>query len=221
MGSQKPVASESVSKMRQPNKRIALILALILVGFLQCPIVTADPEIRNTKPLGENIICFGDSLTRGFGARPAMEYPNQLAKLISRPVINAGVVGDTTADALTRLDKDVLSKSPRIVLIMLGGNDLMQGVKREVFSKNLRTIIESIKERGALVIVGGIDIRVNRRGFGAVYKKVCQETGALLIPDILENIWGNPDLMSDFIHPNSEGYKIIAQRFYRALEPYL
>ena len=207
--------------MRQLNKRIALILALILVGFLQCPIVTADPEIRTTKPLGENIICFGDSLTSGFGARPAMDYPNQLAKLISRPVINAGVVGDTTADALTRLDKDVLSKSPRIVLIMLGGNDLMQGVKREVFSKNLRTIIESIQERGALVIVGGIDIRVNRRGFGAVYKKVCQETGALLIPDILENIWGNPDLMSDFIHPNSEGYKIIAQRFYRALEPYL
>jgi len=202
-------------------KRVASVLGFVLVVFLACRAVVSSSEIRNAKPVGENIICFGDSLTRGFGARAGMDYPSQLAKIINRPVINAGVTGDTTASALTRLEEDVLSRSPRIVLIMLGGNDLMQGVKKEVFSKNLRTIIESIQKRGAMVVVGGIDIRVHRRGFGDAYKKVCQETGALLIPDILENIWENPDLMSDFIHPNSEGYKIIAQRFYRALEPYL
>ena len=207
--------------MQQFIKRIAFVLSVILIGSLQCRVVAAEPEISNSKLLGKNIICFGDSLTSGFGATSGMDYPNQLARLIDRQVINAGEVGDATASALARLEKDVLFKSPRIVLITLGGNDLMRGVKTEVFSRNLRTIIESIQDQGALVIVGGIDIRVQRRGFGAVYKEVCQGTGALLIPNILESIWGNSDLMSDLIHPNSKGYSIIAQRFHKALEPYL
>ena len=179
------------------------------------------PKITNTNPSGENIVCFGDSLTSGIGATISMDYPSQLSKMISKPIINAGVPGATTAKALIRLEKDVLSQSPRIVLITLGGNDLKNGVPREMAFHNLRIIVKSIQDQGALVVVGGIDMDIWGKGFGKAYKELCSELGAVLIPNIFKGIMGNPKLMSDRIHPNDEGYAIMAQRFHEAIKPYL
>lgn len=141
--------------------------------------------------------------------------------MISRPVINAGVPGHTTASALARLEKDVLSRSPRIVFVTLGGNDFKNGVPKGAAVHNLRIIIKSIQEKGALVVVGGIHIPFWGKGFGEAYKKLSNELGAVLIPNIFEGIMGNPKLMSDPIHPNDAGYTIMAQRFYEAVRPYL
>jgi lysophospholipase L1-like esterase len=196
--------------MRRFMKRAILFFGFVFVVLLGCRAFDSGPEIRNSKPTGENIICFGDSLT-----------PSQLAGIIGRPVINAGVEGDTAAGALTRLNKDVLSNSPRIVLITLGGNDLMSGVEEEVFSRNLKSIIVLIQNRGALVIVGGIEIPFWGKEFWEVYEQVCQETGAVLINNVLQGIIDKPELMEDVIHPNSAGYTIIAQRFYKAMKQYL
>lgn len=178
-------------------------------------------EIRNSDPSGENIICFGDSLTYGTGARQGMDYPSQLSGMISRHVINAGVPGDTTGSALRRLEKDVLAHSPQIVLITLGGNDLKNGISKDAAFQNLKKIITSIQEYGALVIVGGIDIPLWGKGFGDAYEKLCDELGAVLIPNIFKGIMGNRKLMSDQIHPNASGYTIMARMFYEAMEPYL
>ncbi len=161
----------------------------------------------------ETIICFGDSLTYGTGSQSGKDYPSQLSKMIGKPVINAGVPGDTTARALKRLERDVVSRSPDIVLITLGGNDLKNGVDRDSAFENLALIVEAIQARGARVIVGGLSFPMRDRGFGRGYKKLADETGADLIPNILEDIFGNRKLMSDPIHPNGEGYKIMAQRF--------
>jgi acyl-CoA thioesterase I len=202
------------------KKRIIIILTAIalLVGH---QLFFSRPAVRNSEPTGENIICFGDSLTFGTGAAENMDYPSQLSRMISRPIINAGVPGDTTAMALARLYGDVLSRSPRIVLITLGGNDLKNRIAKETAHQNLREIIVAIQEQGALVIVGGISIPVWGRGFGEMYREVCRETQALLIPDIFDGIIGDKHLMSDPIHPNGRGYAIIAQKFYRAMQPYL
>ena len=150
-----------------------------------------------------------------------MDYPAQLSRMISKPVINAGVPGDTTAMALKRLKEDVLTQSPRMVLITLGGNDLKNRVPKETAYQNLKNIIVSIQNQGALVIVGGINIPIWGRGFGKMYQKVCEETQALLIPNIFDEIIGDKSLMSDPIHPNERGYKLMAQKFYRAMKPYL
>lgn len=200
--------------------------ALIVIGLLVGLVVLyrlffARPEIRNAHPSGENIICFGDSLTFGTGASPGKDYPSQLSEMVSLPIINAGVPGDTTAGALARLEQDVLSRSPRIVLITLGGNDLKNRVPKDEAFRNLKTIITSIQDQGALVIVGGIDIFFFGRGFGDAYADLCEEVGAVLIPNILESILGNSALMSDSIHPNDAGYAIMAQKFYEAMKPYL
>ena len=190
----------------------------ILVGFLLYHSYSA-PKIKNAHPTGENIICFGDSLTFSTGASQGMDYPSQLSNMISRPVLNKGVPGDTTARALARLEQAI--SEPRIVLVTLGGNDLKNGVPKEVAFQNLKIIVESIQAHGALVIIGGIDLPFWGRGYGEAYEQLCKETGAVLIPNILDGIMGNRQLMSDSIHPNDAGYTIMAERFYRALKPYL
>jgi lysophospholipase L1-like esterase len=150
-----------------------------------------------------------------------MDYPSQLSKMISRPVLNKGVPGETTARALARLEQDVLSQSPRIVLITLGGNDLKNGVAKGTAFQNLKRIIESIQARGALVVIGAIDLPVRGRGFGEGYEQLCKETGAILVSNIFDGIMGNTQLMSDSIHPNDAGYTKVAREFYEALKPYL
>lgn len=199
----------------------AVALAVILAVYFGYRQLSPPPPVKNARPAGETIICFGDSLTHGTGASQGMDYPSQLSRRIGRPVINAGIPGDTTDTALARLERDVLDRSPRIVLITLGGNDLKNRQDRDRAFRNLKTIITAIQGRGALVIVGGLDVPVWGRGFQERYRKVCEETGAVLVPDILKGLLGNPDRMSDAIHPNDAGYGIMAGYFYEAIKPYL
>jgi len=198
------------------KKLIYFILAglILLAGY---KFLTSTHQDFSNRSVGGKIICFGDSLTYGTGASSGKDYPSQLSKLISRPVINAGRPGDTTASALQRLEKDVLSYSPDIVLITLGGNDLKNGVATGTAFENLKMIVNLIHNQGARVIIGGLRIPFRDRGFGRGYQKLADETGATLIPNILEDIMGNRELMSDPIHPNDSGYKIVAERFNKSL----
>lgn len=174
-------------------------------------------RVTSTQSSSGIIVCFGDSLTFGTGASIGMDYPSQLAKMLGRQVINKGVPGDTTSSALLRLKIDVLSKNPDIVLITLGGNDLKNGVSRDIAFGNLKQIVQTIQEQGAKVIIGGLSWPGIDRGFGKGYEDLAQQTGALLIPDIFTAIADNPVLMNDPIHPNNIGYRIIARRFSNAI----
>ena len=88
-------------------KKVFFAIAAVLILVAGYGWLFSGPVIRNPNPAGENIICFGDSLTAGTGAPEGKDYPSQLSAMIGRPVINAGVPGDTTAGALERLDADV------------------------------------------------------------------------------------------------------------------
>jgi lysophospholipase L1-like esterase len=202
-------------------RKIALVAAVCLVVFVGYRLFFQTPAVRDVRLSGENIICFGDSLTSGYGATPGMDYPAHLSRLVGRPVINAGRSGETTVSALARLDRDVLSRSPRIVLVTLGGNDLMRGMDRQQAFGNLKAIVTSIQARGALVIIGGVEAPIWGRGFEEGYRQVSKETGAVLIPDVLKGIMGNPNLMHDAIHPNDSGYAAMARYFHEAMKPYL
>ncbi len=147
-----------------------------------------------------------------------MDYPSQLSKMIGTPVINAGVSGDTTTRALGRLQQDVLARNPDWVLITLGGNDLKNGVAREVAFANLKNIVELIQKSGARVIVGGLKFPMRDRGFGRAYQELAEDTGAVLIPNIFDGVMGNRKMMSDPIHPNDAGYRVMAERFYKAMQ---
>jgi acyl-CoA thioesterase-1 len=194
-----------------------LILGGLALFFWYRP---GTPQIVNRQPRGVKIICFGDSLTAGVGAGPGQDYPTQLAGMLDREVINLGVPGDTTASALARLDQ-VLTSQPRIVLLTLGGNDIRKGVTQAAAFANLEKIVRRIQARGALVVIGGIDIPFFSRGFGDDYRDLSRRTGSVLLANVFAGIWGHPELMSDQIHPNSAGYRLMAEHFRQTLEPYL
>jgi lysophospholipase L1-like esterase len=201
-------------------KTVKIILAFVVVIMLINWLLPSSYEIRNANPVSEAIICFGDSLTYGTGARDGMDYPAQLSRLIGRPIINAGVPGDTTASALDRIDS-VIVQDPGIVLITLGGNDLKNGISKETAFNNLKLIVSQLQDNGTLVVIGGIDIPFLGRGFDDGYEILARETGAILVPNVMHGIFGKAGLMSDQIHPNTEGYTIMTQYFHTALQPFL
>jgi len=200
------------------NKTIIVIGCIVVLLGLYW-LIPSSHEIKNTASTGKTIVCFGDSLTYGTGAEKGLDYPSQLAGLIGLPVVNLGVPGNTTGQALARIDT-VLEKEPRMVLITLGGNDLKNRVPKETAFNNLDVIINKIQDRGALVVIGGIDIPFYGRGFGTAYEELAVKTGSVLIPNVYADIMGRPGLMSDPIHPNSAGYTILARHFYEAVKPY-
>jgi len=202
-------------------KKTLILLGVFVILVVFCRTVLYSPVPTNARPSGETIVCFGDSLTFGTGAGPDESYPSRLASLLGRDVINAGVPGNTTAEALQRLEDDVLAHNPRIVLITLGGNDLMRDVPRDDAFENLEVIVRRIHQQGALVVVGGIDVPLFDRGFDEGYEDLQRSTGCLLIPNVLKGLIGKHNLMADRIHPNGNGYKIMASRFHKEIKSYL
>jgi acyl-CoA thioesterase I len=203
-------------------KKILLITTCIIILIIGYYFVSTPSsyKIRNKNPQGKSIICFGDSLTYGTGASKNMSYPAQLSRMIDQPIINMGIPGETTSMALRRIN-DVIKLNPKFVLITLGGNDLKTGISKKETFDNLRTIVTTIQKHKTLVIIGGIDIPFFSKGFGEAYKKLARETGSVLIPNIYAGLLIHRELMSDRIHPNNAGYTKLAEKFYKAIMPYL
>ncbi|WP_020588476.1 arylesterase [Desulfobacter curvatus] len=201
-------------------KKILIVLAILVAGILGYRFWFGEKayEIKNVPLSVSRIVCFGDSLTRGYGAGNGKDYPSRLEEMTGVEVINSGVSGDTTAGGLARLEDDVLFYEPDVVLITLGGNDLKNRVNVDTARANLIRIIQHIQAAGAMVVLGGIDIPLYGNGYAQMYESIARQTGSVLIPNILEGLFGHSDLMSDSIHPNDRGYKIMAGYFYKALD---
>ncbi len=181
----------------------------------------AKREIKNMDSKGKNIICFGDSITFGYGANPGEDYPSLLAKIIKTPIINAGIDGDTSVEALRRLESDALDREPLLVIIEFGGNDFLRKIPREVTINNVKEMIEKIQEQGSMAAIVDMSAGMFLQEYRRAFAKLAQEKSAIFIPNILSGIITNPSLKSDFIHPNADGYKMISQRVYRAILPWL
>ena len=198
-------------------KVICVALCFSLLSMAGC----ARREIKNADSKGTNIICFGDSLTFGYGVNPGQDYPTVLAQLLRKAVINAGVDGDTTRTALQRIRSDVLDKNPRLVVIEFGGNDFLKKVPKEETISNLKKMVDLVQARGAMVAIVDISAGMFFAEYRKLYKKLAEESGCIFVPRILSGIITNPSMKSDFLHPNADGYKIIAYRVLFATQPYL
>jgi acyl-CoA thioesterase-1 len=195
-----------------------------LIGFLTVAAVFSGctkSNITNLESQGKNIICFGDSITVGFGAQERQDYPQALAKMTNVPVINAGINGDTSSEAIKRINTDVLSKDPLLVIIEFGGNDFLNQTPMEETVKNIEEMIKIIQAKGAIVAIADISTFVVMGNYGKEFRRLSKKYSAILIPGILNDIITDPELKSDFVHPNSKGYQLIAHRVYRGIIPYL
>jgi len=178
-------------------------------------------KIRNLHSAGETIICFGDSLTEGVGASAGEDYPSVLSRQLGSPVINAGLRGDTTAAALERLADEVLNKNPRLVILLLGGNDFLRQRPRRETRQNLEDIVRRVQAHGAMVVIAGIRLGVFGDDYGEIFEQTAEQFGALYIPQVMKGILTNSNLRSDPIHPNGAGYRLIADRIADKIKPLL
>lgn len=199
------------------------LLGLLLSGFLAfgCERGGGFSDVRNLQSRGENIICFGDSLTEGVGAGNGEDYPSVLTRQLPYPVINAGRRGDTSADGLSRLERDVLGQNPRLVIVLFGGNDFLRRVPPSETKKNLEEIVRRIQERGAMVALVGMRLGLFTDEYGPIYEEIAGKHGALYIPEVLKGILSDPKLKSDSVHPNGAGYRLMAGRILEQVKPLL
>ncbi len=176
-------------------------------------------EIKNVDNSGTAIVAFGDSLTAGYGAPKGSSYPDFLARKLGRDVVNLGLPGETAEHAPSRLP-EVLAQNPYMVLIEFGGNDYMRNMRMEEAASAVAQIVDSVQAAGAIAVV--VDIGGPGMGhYTRAYKKLAQEKGAVFVPGILKGIFNKKEFKSDMVHPNAAGYKIVAERVYEEIKPYV
>lgn len=220
------------------------ILQLFILALLMAPPVScetggnktdANPfHIRLNITADSTIVCFGDSLTYGDGADspPAESYPWWLQDMVDLEVVNSGESGNTSGDALARVQEDVLDHNPVIVIVELGANDYLNDLDPETTLDNLEAIINSCRASGAVVFLcrffsdemadeysqsdpDGVETLIT------MYASLAERERVFLVEDIWGDIRETPGFMDDAAHPSGEGYQVMAQMIFEAMREML
>lgn len=200
------------------KKNIIIIFVLVIVAVIVIFLSTnSSYEITNFPSAGNSIVAFGDSLVAGVGSEIGGGFVTLMSRKFSEPIINLGVAGDTTQDALLRINS-VLESKPKVVLILLGGNDFIRRKDPVETFRNLETIVSKIQETGAITIILGVQGGLIRDKYDDEYRSLARKTGSAYINNVLDGLIRNPEYMFDSIHPNDKGYAIIAQKILPTLE---
>lgn len=187
------------------------VMALTMLAGLPA---AGQPQIR--------LLALGDSLTAGYGLPPDAAFPAQLeaalkARGVSARVINAGVSGDTTAGALTRVDW-ALADRPTHALVALGANDMLRGLSPEAARENLDRIIVRLQQAGVKVMLAGMQAAPNLgeeygRRFNGIYPDLARKHAVPLYPFFLDGVAAERRLnQDDGIHPTRQGVAVIVER---------
>lgn len=228
------------SLMRQT--RLLLIIASALLVSTGCAVsdssgqFAGDPSkelvLPKTVDAKPKIVAFGDSLTAGFGLSEDESYPYLLQKQLEADgyryeVLNAGVSGDTTLGGLERIDWALGQDDVEILVLALGGNDLLRRMPVDAMRENLAAMIKKAKERDIKVLLCGMLAPPNvgaeyQAQFVSTFPTLAKEFDVAFMPFILKDVALDPELnQPDGIHPNAEGAKIMMANIYEQLKPLL
>ncbi|MES1242886.1 MAG: GDSL-type esterase/lipase family protein [Acidobacteriota bacterium] len=187
------------------------ILLLLLLG------TGCGPDVPNLDSPGRTIVCLGDSITSGVGAEPGQPYPALLAVKLKREVVNEGVSGDTAEDGLARVDQ-ALAHDPWMVIVELGGNDILRRVPPERTEAALRQVLDRLL--AARVVPVLVDLEVPFAGRHAdVFDRIEDDYDIPVVEDTLGEILLDPALTADPIHPNAAGHVQLADAIADVVEP--
>jgi lysophospholipase L1-like esterase len=157
------------------------------------------------------VLAFGDSLTFGSGVSDDESYPAVLAGLIGRKVVRDGVPGETTEQGLERLESSLEAHRPRLLLLCLGGNDLLRRVDSAQIQANLRAMVQLARDRGVQVVLIGVPEPAVFGGTAPLYRHLAAELRVPLEEETVTDVLRDNGLKSDPVHPNAAGYHRIAQ----------
>ena len=168
------------------------------------------PRVPAVAP-NEVVVAFGDSLTYGTGAAESESYPAVLAQLIGRKVVQAGVPGEVTAQGRARIEQVIEAHRPALVIVCLGGNDMLRKVDEAQVKKNLGEIIRAIRARGIAVVLVGVPKPALITSAPAFYGELAREHAIPYEGTVVNEIMHQLDLKADPIHPNAKGYRKLAE----------
>ncbi|MGW8271710.1 MAG: arylesterase [Burkholderiales bacterium] len=186
---------------------LALGLAL-LVALAGCG---RSPQL---VPLARDavVLAFGDSLTYGTGAGEAQSYPAQLEQLIARRVVRSGVPGEVTAAALARLPGALEAHAPKLLILCIGGNDFLRNLSKSAAAQNVRAMVALAKARGIDVLLIGTPEKGITVTPPAFYAEIAEAYDIPYEGKVIGQVLRDNALKSDPIHPNAQGYRLIAER---------
>ncbi|WP_245278054.1 arylesterase [Methylosinus sp. PW1] len=186
-----------------------MALALFTLAFTQAAAAQPTPALK--------LLILGDSLSTSLGVPEGYGFGPTLARRLRADgyrnveVVNGSMAGDTTADAATRLASTPQDYDADVVIVELGGNDMLTQTDPAVVARNLDWILDGYKKRGTRVVIGGMLSKpelgfVYNVTFDQIYPKLAARWGASLYPFFLAGVFGHPALMQDdHIHPNAAG----------------
>ncbi len=195
----------------------------------------ARSEVRNTTQSSSDhrplIVCFGDSLTAGYGVDADSTYPADLQRDLDEAgyhyrVVNLGISGETTKDGLARTDR-VLALKPAIVVVEFGGNDGLRGVPIASSRANLDAILEKLTHSGTHTVIAGITLPPQYSSpyiteFNHTYTLLAQKYKLPLLPFVLKDVYGVPgSIQQDGIHPTAKGCVQVARNVLGLIKPLL
>ena len=176
--------------------------------------------IANYPSAGTDIVAFGDSLVAGTGSSDGHDFVSLLSGAIGQPIVNLGVPGDTTADGLARIN-GLDAYKPKVVLLLLGGNDYLKRIPQEQTFANLAAIIKDIQSRGAIVLLLGVRGGLFGDHFSSGFEDLRDTYHTAYVSNVLDGLLGDKQYMSDQVHPNDAGYRLIAERIAPVLKELL
>jgi acyl-CoA thioesterase I len=193
----------------------------------------ADSIGQSAVSAKKTIVFFGNSLTAGYGLDEQYSFPSLIQNRIDSlnlpyQVINAGLSGETTSGGKNRIDW-VMKQTIDVFVLELGANDVLRGLDLKETESNLRTILQSVKEKypNAKLVLAGMQAPANMgntytKTFSSIYPKLAKEFNAALIPFLLENVATIAKLnLADGKHPNADGQKIVRENVWKIIAPLL
>jgi len=194
---------------RPSGYAVAWLILFALLGLAAC-----SERVPPLPRLADDavVLAFGDSLTHGTGTTVDLAYPAQLQAIIGRRVINAGVPGETTAGGLARLPMVLEETDPDLILLCLGGNDMLRQRPEKETIANLRAMLRIARERGIPVVLIGVPAPRLFSGAPDFYAELAAEYGLPYEGEIFNRVLKDPSLKSDTIHANAKGYRKVAER---------
>ena len=192
-------------------------LIAILLFLLPASGCNRGPAIASL-PEDAIVLAFGDSLTYGTGAGSGESYPEVLASLLGRTVINAGVPGETSVQGLRRLPGVLAEHEPDLVILCHGGNDFLRRLDQQQLAANLAAMVALIHDSGAQVVVVGVPQLGLFLQTAPLYEQLAETYRLPYEGEIVADLLGDRDLKSDSVHPNAAGYRQLAQAVFRLID---